>query len=125
MCKLIFFLYLGITLRFDDWEPYRIAAMAVGAIYGARIIFCRILLPRDCSPRDAAIAAIMAPKGLAAAVIAASVAQAGAPNGEAIKSFAYAVVLMSIVSTSLLVPMVELPPMRWLAQHFFTAHRKA
>jgi cell volume regulation protein A len=122
LCKLVFFLYLGITLRFDSIEPYIVAALAVAAIYAARVLLARFLLPRDCSPRDAAIAAIMAPKGLAAAVIAASVAQAGAPNGEAIKDFAYAVVLVSIVTTSLLVPLVETPPARWLGGRFFSSH---
>ncbi len=122
MCKLLFFLYLGISLRFDQIEPYKIAGLIVGAVYAARILLTRLLLPRDCSWRDAAITAIMAPKGLAAAVIAATVAQAGAPSGDKIKDLAYAVVLVSIVATSLLVPVVETPPMRWLARRFFRCH---
>lgn len=122
LCKLLFFLYLGISLRFDHFDPYLIAGLIVAAVYAARTLFARWLLPRDCSWRDAAITAIMAPKGLAAAVIAATVAQAGAPSGEAIKELTYAVVLVSIVATSLLVPVVETRPARWLARRFFSSH---
>jgi cell volume regulation protein A len=122
LCKLLFFLYLGLSLRFDHIEPYAIAGLIVGAVYACRTLLARWLLPRDCTWRDAMITAIMAPKGLAAAVIAATVAQAGAPSGDAIKELAYAVVLVSIVTTSLLVPVVELPPSRWLARRFFRSH---
>lgn len=122
MCKLVFFIYLGITLRFDSWAPYACALTTVGLIYAVRLLLARWLLPRDCSPRDAAIAAVMAPKGLAAAVIAASVAQAGMPGGKEIKEYAFAVVLVSIVATSVMVPLLELPPSRWFAKRFFRTH---
>lgn len=128
LCKLVFFIYLGISLRFDSPGPYISAGVAIGAVYLARVLLTRWLLPRDCSVRDAAVAAIMAPKGLAAAVLASTVAQAlaaaGLPMGEEIKDFVYAAVLVSIVGTSVLVPMIESPPARWLACRFFSGHTK-
>ena len=128
LCKLVFFIYLGISLRFDSAAPYICAATAVGVVYAARILLARWLLPRDCSVRDAVVTSIMAPKGLAAAVLASTVAQAlaaaGHPLGEEIKTFVYAVVLVSIVVTSVLVPVIELPPSRWLAGKFFVGHTK-
>lgn len=126
LCKLVFFIYLGISLRFDSPKPYICAGVAIGVVYAARILLARWLLPRDCSVRDAAVTAIMAPKGLAAAVLASTVAQAldaaGLPMGAEIKEFVYAVVVVSIVVTSVMVPLIELPPSRWLARRFFGGH---
>lgn len=122
LCKLVFFLYLGINLRFDDIAPYLIAVQVVLAVYAARVLLARLLLPRDCTWRDAALTAIMAPKGLAAAVIATMLVQSGAPNGAAIKDLTYAVVVVSILATSLLVPIIESPPAAWIAKRFFRTH---
>jgi len=49
MCKLLFFLYLGISLRFNQIDPYLIAVLIVGAVYACRTLFAKWLLPRDCS----------------------------------------------------------------------------
>jgi potassium/hydrogen antiporter len=126
LCKLIFFIYLGINLRFDSLTPFVNAGIAIGVVYLARILLAKWLLPRDCTVRDAAVTAIMAPKGLAAAVLASTVVQAmeaaGMPKAAEIKEFVYAAVLVSIVGTSVLVPLVELPPTRWLARRFFSRH---
>ncbi|MCS6970899.1 MAG: cation:proton antiporter [Planctomycetota bacterium] len=122
LCKLVFFIYLGINLRFDRWEPYAMALQIVAAVYAARCLLARVLLPRDCTWRDAALTAVMAPKGLAAAVIASMVAQAGAPAGSDIKNITYAVVLVSILATSLLIPLIESPPAGWIARRFFRTH---
>ncbi len=49
---------------------------------------------------------IMAPKGLAAAVLAGIPAMVGMPNGDLIQEIAYMVVLYSITLTALLIPLV-------------------
>ena len=49
----------------------------------------------------------MVPKGLAAAVLATMPAQAGVPGGEIIQSIVFAVILFSIVFTSIMVPILE------------------
>jgi NhaP-type Na+/H+ or K+/H+ antiporter len=51
--------------------------------------------------------AVMAPKGLAAAVLVSLPLQQGVPGGDLIQSSAYAVVLFSIVLTSILVFMQD------------------
>jgi NhaP-type Na+/H+ or K+/H+ antiporter len=117
--KLFFFIYLGISLRFDNLGVYVLAGTIVGIVYLSRVLVVRFLLPRDASVREAAVASVMAPKGLAAAVLASLVEQAGVPGGAQIKELVFAVVLVSIVVTSLAVPILELPPCRWLAGFVF------
>ena len=52
----------------------------------------------------------MAPKGLAAAVLASLPLQYGLPGGEMIRDLTYAVILTSIVLTSILIPVLEKVP---------------
>jgi potassium/hydrogen antiporter len=61
----------------------------------------------DVSLRDAAVTSMMAPKGLAAAVLATLPLQYGIVGGEIIRDVSYMVVLVSITLTALLV--VALP----------------
>jgi hypothetical protein len=51
----------------------------------------------------------MAPKGLAAAVLAAVPMEMGIPGGETIRDFAYFGVLVSIVATACLIPLQRQP----------------
>lgn len=118
--KLFFFIYLGISLHFDSLEVYLSAGLIVAAIYLSRTLVVRWLLPRDASVREAAVAAVMAPKGLAAAVLASLIAQAGVPGGEQIRDLVFAVVLVSIVATSVAVPLLGLPPVAWLCRGAFS-----
>lgn len=116
LMKLFFFVYLGLNLRFDEWEPYRIAALLVAAVYAARALLVRFSLPRAFGRREAAVAAVMAPKGLAAAVVASAAALELGAAGAGVKSLCFAVVLVSIVATSLLVPLLPLPGARRLVE---------
>ncbi len=122
LCKLMFFLYLGISLRFTDLAPFLVAGQVVLAVYAARTLMARFVLLRACTWRDALVTSVMAPKGLAAAVIAASVMQTGVTSGELIRDLVYAVVVVSIVATSVLVAVLDLPPVPWLAKRFFAGH---
>jgi hypothetical protein len=50
---------------------------------------------------------VMIPKGLAAAVLASIPAQAGIIGGELIRDVTYMVILISIVATSVMIPLLE------------------
>ena len=56
------------------------------------------------------ITIVMVPKGLAAAVLASLPLQYGLPGGEMIRDLTYAVILTSIVLTSILIPVLEKVP---------------
>lgn len=108
LLKTYFFIYLGISIRFGRIE---LALVALGMV--VLVFACRTLLVRqvfkgpDITLRDAAVTSMMAPKGLAAAVLASLPLQYGLAGGEVIRDVAYMVVLVSIALTALLV--VALP----------------
>lgn len=109
LVKLLFFVYLGINLPFSQLSPFLIGGTIVGVVYAARILIVLGSLPGDCQRRDAIIAAIMIPKGLAAAVLATLPLQAGLKDGDFVRDVAFAVVFESILLTSILVPVVDMP----------------
>lgn len=103
LMKAFFFVYIGLHIRLGDPRLLLIAALVSVAVYIARIPVIRLALARAVPRDDAALAAVLAPKGLAAAVLAAVPARFGFPHGAAIESLTYGVVFMTIVITSALV----------------------
>lgn len=115
LLKTYFFIYLGVSIQFYGWEPVVVAAAMMGLVFASRIIMTRLLLQgEDFSIRDKAIASMLAPKGLAAAVLAAVPLQYGVPGAEVIRDTTYMVVLVSIVLCALLVMAYGLKPVRSL-----------
>lgn len=101
--KTFFFVYMGLSIQFRSTGPILFAALLCLLLYLARIMIVRQTLDLSNTQSDAAVAAAMIPKGLAAAVLASLPAQAGIPGGEVLQDAAYAVVLISIVASSILV----------------------
>jgi len=73
-----------------------------GVVFVIRSPVVRLTLRQGFSKRDAAVAAIMTPKGLAAAVLAALPLQAGLAGGHTIQAVVYAIILFSILVTAIL-----------------------
>lgn len=112
LLKTFFFLYLGVSMRFNEPLVFLIAFGIIAGIYSARVLITRLVLPADASRRDASIVGVMVPKGLAAAVLAGLPVAAGLPGGPHIQNLAYAVVLLSITLTALLIVGLERGPLR-------------
>ena len=104
MLKTYFFVYLGISIHFSD-VPLGITAISmVLMVYAMRLGLTRFVFrDPDYSLRDTAITSMMAPKGLAAAVLATLPLEYGVAGGEVIRDATYMVVLVSITLTALLV----------------------
>jgi len=87
--------------------------LMVLALYLLRLLLTRVVF-RDPSYtlRDTAITSMMAPKGLAAAVLASLPLQYRIDGGEVIRDTTYMVVLVSISLTAVLVTAYPLPAMR-------------
>lgn len=114
LIKLWFFILLGISLRFDDTLAFVVGGWMVLAIYGARLIIVAWLLPPATKMYDAAMVSLLVPKGLVSAVLA-SAYLAARPDSESalfIRDVAYAVVLISIGVTSVLIPAQSLSLVR-------------
>lgn len=108
LLKTFFFIYIGLSLRLSD------LFLALGGlgltllIFALRIPVVHASLSSAKTTRfEAATAAAMTPKGLAAAVVASIPAQMGLPGGQVIQTTVYAVVLFSILAASLLVFLLE------------------
>lgn len=112
LLKTYFFVYLGISIHFGAVQLALVAFAMVLLIYAMRMLLTRFIFSDPgYSLRDTAITSIMAPKGLAAAVLAALPLQYGVDGGEIIRDTTYMVVLVSITLTALLVMVYPLPAM--------------
>lgn len=107
LLKIFFFIYLGISIRFDNLGLFVFGLLAVGGIYFLRLVITRLITSRKTTWKDASMTSIMVPKGLAAAVLAGLPTQAGVPEGATIQSMTYAIVLISILLTAVMVPLID------------------
>ncbi|MEX2181516.1 MAG: cation:proton antiporter [Gemmatimonadaceae bacterium] len=115
LLKTFFFVYLGISMRITDVSLLAAAVALMALVYIGRLVVAPFILPRTINRRDASVIAVMIPKGLAAAVLAGLPLEAGVAGGEIIQATTYAIVLVSITLTALLVTIKDVPP---LAQVF-------
>lgn len=104
LLKTYFFIYLGISIHFGEARLALVAIAMVVLVFAMRLLLTRHALRSEAySLRDSAFTSMMAPKGLAAAVLAALPLQSGVEGGEVIRDTTYMVVLVSIALTALLV----------------------
>ncbi len=112
LVKTFFFVFLGLSIGFGDVRIFAVAAVVTVAVYLARMLVTRYALAADTPRRDASVLAMMIPKGLAAAVLAGLPIERGLPYGEILRDISYAVVLMSIIMTAVMVWAMERVPLR-------------
>lgn len=104
LLKTYFFVYLGISIHFSDVALGITAMSMMLLVYAMRLILVRLTFRNESfNLRDTAISSMMAPKGLASAVLATLPLQFGVAGGEIIRDTTYMVVLVSITLTALLV----------------------
>jgi len=107
LLKTFFFIYIGISIHFADMRLIYFGAALTIIFYLVRIVIVWLTIPRKIPKPDAAIIAIMEPKGLAAAVLAALPLEAGMTNGQAIQDITYIVIFFSILVCSVMVFLLE------------------
>lgn len=110
LLKTYFFVYLGISIHFGTAHLALTAIAMTVLVFAMRAGLTRFVY-RDAgyTLRDSAITSMMAPKGLAAAVLAGLPLQYGVVGGETIRDTTYMVVLISISLCALLVAVYPLP----------------
>ena len=97
LLKTYFFIYLGISIQFKGSALVAIALGIMLVVTLMRTVLARYVFSASSfTLRDTAIASTLAPKGLAAAVLAAVPLQVGVPGAEIIRDTTYMVVLVSI-----------------------------
>nr|WP_321353312.1 cation:proton antiporter [uncultured Methanoregula sp.] len=107
LLKTFFFIYIGISIHFTNMNIIYIGALLTIIIYLARIVIVWFTIPRNIPASDAAIVAVMEPKGLAAAVLASLPLEAGVAAGQAIQDVTYIVIFFSILVCSILIFLLE------------------
>lgn len=107
LIKTFFFLYLGISLHFTHFQVIFYAFCLIVAVHLLRLPIVQVVMPKSFSRRDASLISVMAPKGLAAAVLAALPSQQGWVGGEFIQEISYSIILFSIVGASVSVFLLE------------------
>ena len=104
LLKTYFFVYLGISIHFSYVQLAVTATVMVLVVYVMRLGLTRLIFrDKSYNLRDTAITSMMAPKGLASAVLATLPLEYGVAGGELIRDATYMVVLFSITLTALLV----------------------
>ena len=119
LLKTYFFVYLGISIRFGDLKVALIAMATVVIVYIMRIVLTRYIF-RDSSYslRDTAITSMLAPKGLASAVLATLPLKEGIAGGELIRDVTFMVILVSITLTAILVMAFPVPGVQKIYARF-------
>jgi NhaP-type Na+/H+ or K+/H+ antiporter len=107
LLRTFFFVYIGISVRLQDWHWMVLGAAITGWLFLVRIPVVRLSVSRQTAPKDASYMATMIPKGLGAAVLASLPAQQGVEGGEIIQSVVFSIILCSTVLTTILTFLVE------------------
>jgi NhaP-type Na+/H+ or K+/H+ antiporter len=115
LLKTYFFVYLGISIQFSESIVALVAMAMMALVFLVRIGLTRYVFAGEhYSLRDSAIASMLAPKGLAAAVLASLPLQYGVAMGEQIRDTAYMVVLVSISMCAVLIMSYSARPVQTL-----------
>lgn len=110
LLKTFFFVYIGVSIKLNQLMPILIGLGITVVLFALRIPIVMLSLhsKKDDTPiEDKMFMSGIVPKGLAAAVLATVPLQKGIEGGETIQNVVFAVILFSIIFTSILVPILE------------------
>lgn len=110
LLKTFFFIYIGISIKLDQLLPILIGLGIALVLFALRIPIVKLSVNREKEGilvEDKMFMSGIVPKGLAAAVLATIPVQRGIAGGELIQNIVFAVILFSIIFTSILVPVLE------------------
>ena len=110
LLKTFFFVYIGISIKIDQLTPILIGLAITVVLFALRIpiVMLSVKSEKDNMPmEDKLFMSGIIPKGLAAAVLATIPVQKGLAGGETIQNVVFAVILFSILFTSIMVPVLE------------------
>lgn len=106
LLKTFFFVYIGISIRFDNLMILGLGLLVALSLYILRIPVVRLTAHNGIQVADKVTMSVMIPKGLAAAVLAGIPLQKGIPGGQVIQDLTYSIILITIILTSVLIPLL-------------------
>ena len=108
LLRTFFFLYLGLLIQIKGLSAILYALGLTALIFATRYLSIRLVFKgKNFARLDALTATAMGPRGLACAVLATLPLQRGLENGEWIQNLIFAVIPLSILTTSLIVSFAE------------------
>jgi NhaP-type Na+/H+ or K+/H+ antiporter len=110
LMKTFFFVYVGISIKFDSFMSLLIGFGISIILIILRIPIVRLSLPsnsNNINNKDRAFLSMMIPRGLAAAVLATMISQSGLAGSEGVGNIVFSVIFFTIIFTSVLVPLLE------------------
>lgn len=120
--RTFFFIYMGISLQLASWWIIVIGLLLTLVIYIIRLPIVKFTFKLD--PSDASMLAVVIPRGLTAAVLASIPFQQEISGGQTIQNIAYAIILISIIFTSLLVFLIDRTRLSHFYSWFFSGSSK-
>ncbi|MBI4054500.1 MAG: cation:proton antiporter [Elusimicrobia bacterium] len=100
LLKTFFFLYIGLSIKLNNALLVFVGLAVTLLLLVLRAPVVYLSMGRSTPRLDASLAAVMIPKGLAAAVLASLPLRAGFASGTVIQDVTYAVILFSIIATA-------------------------
>ena len=111
LLKTFFFVYIGVSIQLNQLVPILMGLAIAVVLFALRIpiVMASVHSKKDSTMpiEDKIFMSGIVPKGLAAAVLATIPVQKGIEGGEMIQNIVFAVILFSIIFTSVLVPVLE------------------
>lgn len=107
LLRTFFFIYVGISMKFGDLPLLGLSAVITLLLFIVRIPVVKVSLPKDAPVFDRAVASVMIPKGLGAAVLATLPFQKGVPGGDTIQAMSFGVILFSTLYSVIGVYLIE------------------
>jgi len=102
LLKTFFFVYIGISARLHDISFIVVGLIFTVALFLVRLPSVYVAMDKKCACNEAPLVAAMAPRGLAAAVLASIILQANLPNAVVMNELVYIVITISVIATTML-----------------------
>ncbi|MFQ6087654.1 MAG: cation:proton antiporter [Candidatus Methanofastidiosia archaeon] len=122
LLKTFFFVYIGLSVRLTNFMLILAGLGLTLVMFLIRIPVVRLGMDKTVTRFDASVAAVMVPKGLAAAVLASLPLQAGIEKGVLMQDVIYAVILLSIIATTSLTFLIEKSSLRQRYESLFSKY---
>jgi cell volume regulation protein A len=124
LIKTFFFVYLGLSVNLTDFSSATLAVILCSVLLFARLVSVRFFTSRSTTGReDASLMGVMIPRGTAAVVLGSIPLQLGLAGGEMIQNTVYAVTIVSILLTAVLIFLLEKTALARIYNWIFRGYR--
>ena len=126
MLKTIFFIYLGVLVKFNNTKLVAISVLLTVLIFVTRYVSVRLLFSKNkWTKLDVMVTTAMGPRGLACAVLATLPVQKGIVGGDWLQSVIFSLIPLTIFFTAIFVSIFEVKSLREKFSSFWKGYLNA